>query len=243
VRTSADRSRQIRDLQLSVSQPFAEVVQCVVQTFGALGIALYHSWNLTLVVICSVPIVYLVMAYLSKLLSKRAHEQSDKLRQSLKYITNAIHSIETVKCFGGERFEVDRYKSAIGLTGSLYKRLANIRSLQLGIMQFFALSIFVQGFWYGSNLVISGQRNAGQVLTTFWATLLAVTAITDFLPQFIILQKGQVAGARLRALMDQISRSESMVETGGDLRPVHCAGKITFENVSPVSLHQDQYSY
>jgi ATP-binding cassette subfamily B (MDR/TAP) protein 1 len=177
------------------------------------------------------------MAYLSKLLSKQAHEQSDKLRQALKYITNAIRSIETVKCFGGEWFEVDRYKSAIGLAGRLYKRQANIRSLQLGIMQFFALSIFVQGFWYGSNLVISGQRNAGQVLTTFWAALLAVTAITEFLPQFIILQKGQVAGARLRALMDQISRSDSMMETGGDLRPVHCAGKITFEDVSPAPLN------
>ena len=233
--------RNIRDLQLSVSQPFGEAVQCIVQAFGAICVAFYSSWNLTLVVICSVPIVYLVMTYLSKLLSKRAHEQSDKLQQALKYVTNSIRNIETVKCFNGERFEVQRYTSAIGLAGGLYKKQANIRSLQLGVMQFFTLSIFVQGFWYGSNLVISGQKNAGQVLTTFWAALLAVTAVTEFLPQFIILQKGKVAGARLRALMDQISGVDSRMETAGHETPARCAGEIIFENVShtlPFQTHR-----
>jgi ATP-binding cassette subfamily B (MDR/TAP) protein 1 len=230
----ANKSRQIRDLQLSVSQPFGEAVQCIVQALGAIGVAFYSSWNLTLVVICSVPIVYLLMTYLSKLLSKRAHEHSDKLQQALKYVTNAIQSIEMVKCFNGERFEVQRYTSAIDLAGRLYKRQANIRSLQLGVIQFFTLSIFVQGFWYGSNLVRSGQKDAGQVLTTFWAALLAVTAVTEFLPQFIILQKGKVAGARLRALMGQISRSDSMMEAEGHERPAHCAGDVVFENVSHI---------
>lgn len=228
----ANNFRQIRDLQLSVSQPFGEVVQCVVQALGAIGVAFYSSWNLTLVVICSVPIIYLLMTYLSKLLSKRAHEQSDKLQQALKYATNAIRNIETVKCFNGERFEVQRYTGAIGLAGSLYKRQANIRSLQLGAMQFFTLSMFVQGFWYGSSLVVSGQENAGQVLTTIWAALLAVSAVTEFLPQFIVLQKGRVAGARLRELLDHIPGSDSLMETGGHERPPHCAGEIVFENVS-----------
>lgn len=231
-------SRQIRDLQLSVSQPFGEAVQCVVQALGAIGVAFYSSWNLTLVVICSVPIIYLIMAYLSKMLSKRAHEQSDRLQQAVKYVTNAIRSIETVKCFNGERFEVQRYTSAIGIAGRLYKSQANLRSLQLGVMQFFTLSIFVQGFWYGSTLVISGQKNAGQVLTTFWAALLAATAVTEFLPQFIVLQKGRVAGARLRALVGQISKSDSLMETEGHKKPAGCAGEIKFEEVSSVLLFE-----
>jgi ATP-binding cassette subfamily B (MDR/TAP) protein 1 len=229
------RSRQIRDLQLSVSQPFGEAVQCVVTALGAIVVAFYSSWSLTLVVICSVPIVYLVMSYLSKLMSKRTYEQSDRLQQALKYVTNAIRNIETVKCFNGERLEVHRYTGAIGVVGRLYKKQASIRGLELGIMQFFTFSIFVQGFWYGSTLVTSGKKDAGQVLTTFWAALLAVTAFTEFLPQFVVLQKGRVAGARLRALIDQISMSDSLVETEGHARPPHCVGEVKFESVRSTS--------
>lgn len=223
--------RQIRDLQMSVSQPLGEAVQCFIQAIGSLGVAFYFSWNLTLVTIASVPLVYVVMAYLSGLLSKSAHEQSNKLQQALKYITNVIHNIEQVKSFNGERFELQRYTNIIARAGGLYNRQASLRSGQLGFMQFITLSIFVQGFWYGSHLVQTGDRNAGQVVTTFWAALMAVQGITGFLPQFIVLQKGRVAAARLRALVTQISRTDTNNETGGQQRPERCAGDIEFREV------------
>lgn len=224
--------RQVRDLQLSVSQPFGEAVQCFFQTLGALAVAFYSSSNLTLIVICSVPVLYIVMAFLSKMLSKRAHEQSDKLEQALNYVTNALRNIDTVKFFNGEHFELQRYRNIIAQAGDLYNRQANLRSLQLGVMQFFTLSIFVQGFWYGNNLVINGERNAGQVLTTFWAALMAVSGVTGFLPQFVVLQKGQVAGERLIALISHISEADPMTETGGHQKPETCVGAIEFRNVS-----------
>ncbi|KAF2868020.1 multidrug resistance protein-like protein 2 [Massariosphaeria phaeospora] len=223
---------QIRDLQLSVSGPFGEGLQCIVQAIGALAVAFYFAWNLTLVIIASVPLIYIVMALLSKRFTARAHEQADKLQQALKYVTNAIQSIETVKCFNGERLELQRYIGFIGLAAALYVRQANIRSLQVGFMQFITLSIFVQGFWYGSHLVTSGQKNAGDVVTTFWGALMAVQGISGFLPQFITLQKGRVAGARLQALMAQMSKNDLGTELRGKLRPDRCPGDVVFKKVT-----------
>lgn len=171
------------------------------------------------------------MAFLSRGLSKRAHEQGDALQQALNIVTNSVRGIETVKCFNGERFELVRYKKIIDRAGRLYNSQANFRSLQLGIMEFFTLSVFVQGFWYGSHLVISGERNAGQVITTFWAALMAIQGITGFLPQFIVLQKGKVAGARLRVLMAQISKKDSKTETDGHQKPERCNGNVKFKEV------------
>ncbi|KAJ4286276.1 ATP-dependent permease [Kalmusia sp. IMI 367209] len=223
---------QIHDLQIAVSQPAGIAVQCLVSSLGALVIAFYSSWSLTLVVVCSVPIMYLMMAYLSKLLAGRAHEQSDVLRHALGYLTNAIRSIESVKCYNGERYELQRYGKVIASAGSLYNKQANFRALQLGAMQFLTLSIFVQGFWYGSHQVIEGQRNPGQVITTFWAAMMAVQGVTEFLPQYIVLQKGRVAGARLRVLVAQISGASTMVETVGRQKPDLCKGNIEFRSVS-----------
>lgn len=180
--------------------------------------------------------MYLVTAYLSKLLAQRAHEQSDVLSQALKYLTNTIRSIETVKCFNGERYESQRYGRVVTSAGNLYNKQANFRALQLGAMQFFTLSVFFQGFWYGSHQIFQGNVNIGQVITTFWAAMMAVQGVTGFLPQFIVLQKGKVAGARLRMLVAQISEAGTFVETTGHQRPPKCDGKIEFNNVCDAQL-------
>ncbi|KAF2177036.1 P-loop containing nucleoside triphosphate hydrolase protein [Zopfia rhizophila CBS 207.26] len=223
---------QVRDLQLATASPMGEAIQCIVSTVAAIVIAFYFSWNLTLVIICTVPIVYLIMAFLSSQLSKRAHQQADKLQEALKYVTNAIQSIEFVKCFNGEPFELQKYGRVIARAASLYNRQTNLRSIQLGFMQFITLSMFVQGFWYGSYLVITEKRTAGQVVTTFWAALVAVQGLTGFLPQFIVLQKGKVAGARLLAMIAQMQQDGKGPETRSGKILDHFSGEVEFKQVS-----------
>jgi ATP-binding cassette subfamily B (MDR/TAP) protein 1 len=217
---------------LSVSAPFGEGVQSFVQGVAALGVSLYYSWNLTLVIMCTIPLLYLAEAFISKRLSLRSHEQAEKLQSALKYITIAIQSIETVKCFNGERYELQTFTKIVNVAAGLYTRVANLRSIQIGLMQFFTLSVFVQGFWYGSHLIDTGKADAGKVLTTFWAALMAMSGITMVLPQFIVLQKGKMAGAKLSVVMKQISTSDQQLELQGHRKPARCPGDIEFRQVS-----------
>jgi ATP-binding cassette subfamily B (MDR/TAP) protein 1 len=150
---------------------------------------------------------------------------------ALKYITNAIQSIETVKCLNGDRYELQTFTKITATAATLYTRVANLRSLQIGAMQFFTLSVFVQGFWYGSHLVRSGDKNTGQIITTFWSALMAIEGITGFLPQLIVLQKGKIAGAHLRLVTDQKSSSNQGHRMDGHLRPIRCPGDIEFRGV------------
>jgi ATP-binding cassette subfamily B (MDR/TAP) protein 1 len=223
--------RHIRDLQLAVSAPFGEGIQFISQGLGALGVAFYYSWNLTLVILCTVPLIYLVQSFIAHRLSTRANEQADKLQSALKYTANAIQSIETVKCFNGEEFELQVFAKITGMAASIYMRVTNLRFLQIGVMQFFMSSVSVQGFWYGTHLVKSGDTIVGQVITTFWAALIAIQRITGFLPQSIVLQKGKMAGAHLRLLMNQISASDQRHEMDGDFKPKRCSGDIEFRQV------------
>ncbi|KAH7078401.1 P-loop containing nucleoside triphosphate hydrolase protein [Paraphoma chrysanthemicola] len=222
----------IRDLQLSVSAPFGEGTQCIVEGLAALGVAFYYSWNLTLVILCTVPLIYLVQSFVAHRLSIRANEQADKLQLALKYVANAIQSIELIKCLNGEQYEIQAFARIAALAGNLYNRVANLRSTQIGVMQFFTLSVFVQGFFYGGYLINSGKKDIGQVVTTFWAALMAIQGITGFLPQFIVLQKGRVAGARLQLLMNRVSASDQHHDSRGSMRPVRCFGDIEFRKVT-----------
>ncbi|KAJ4992694.1 ABC a-pheromone efflux pump [Stagonosporopsis vannaccii] len=222
----------IRDLQLSVSAPFGEGLQCIIAAIAAMGVAFYYSWDLTLVIICTVPVIYLVEAQLSKKLNERSHEQADQLQTALKHITNAVQSIETVKCFNGESYELKAFTKTASLAAQTYKRVANMRSMQIGLIQFFTFTVFVQGFAYGSHLIRSGDLDVRSVITTFWAALLAIGGITGFLPQFIVLQKGRTSGGRLRSLIEQMSEEEGPWEMQGDFKPLRCPGDIEFRNVT-----------
>jgi ATP-binding cassette subfamily B (MDR/TAP) protein 1 len=202
-----------------------------VQGLASLGVAFYYSWNLTLVVMCTIPILYLVQSSVASRLALRSYEQAEMLQSALKYITTTVTSIETVKCFNGERYELHVFTNIITIAASLYRRVANFRSMQIGIMQFFTVSVFVQGFWYGSHLVATGESDPEQVLTTFWAALMAMSGITQIMPQLIVLQQGKMAGAKLSVLMKRISTSDRQFESQGQLQPDRCLGSIEFRKV------------
>lgn len=232
VRMELKLSRHIRNLQLSVSAPLGEGIQCLIAAIAAIGVAFYYSWNLTLVIICALPLVYLVEAFLSKRLIAWTHEQANQLQIALKHITSAIQSIEMVKCFNGQGYELQTFSKASALAAKLYKRAANLRSMQIGVIHFFTYTVFVQGFAYGSHLIRVGDLDVSSVITTFWAALLAIGGITGFLPQFIVLQKGKASGARLRALIEQMSKDDELHERQGQFEPSRCPGDIEFRKVS-----------
>ncbi|OCK79569.1 hypothetical protein K432DRAFT_426405 [Lepidopterella palustris CBS 459.81] len=223
---------QIRELQIAASQPMGEVFQCLVTGIGSLVIALYFSWSLTLVTICTVPIVYIVMASLSSRMETNVHQQGEKLQEALKYLTTAFQSIETVKCCNGQEAELWKYSRATKAAARYYIRQANLQSFQMGFMQLATLAMFVQGFWYGSSLIESGKKNPGQVITTFWAALMAVQSITGFLPQIIVLEKGRIASAKLRAVMAQLQDDGMCAGKPEGTIPSNCKGDIEMKQVS-----------
>ena len=49
------------------------------------------------------------------------------------------------------------------------------------------VAMFVQGFWFGSKLVRNGKIGAGDVMSVFWAYLIATSNHQMCIPQLITL--------------------------------------------------------
>ncbi|OJD36870.1 abc transporter [Diplodia corticola] len=221
---------QIRELQLSLSQPLGGICENLATTLLCLGMALYYSWRITLVILCVVPVAVVAVAFLSTRLQPNIDKQVDKLQEALKYAIGAIRSIETVKVFNGQDYEVWKYTNVAREAASYYVRQANLNALQMSLMSFVSFSMFIQGFWYGSTLLDKGQT-PGQVLTTFWAALMACQAFMSILPQFLVMEKGRAAGAKLRAVMVHGSKGQEESRPGEGLKPDHCAGDFELKNI------------
>lgn len=158
-------------------------------------------------------------------------KQETELSLASKLANGALSAIETVKCFNGQAFEFEQYKTVVMEAAKYYMKQALSNSLQIGFVRFVTTAMFVQGFWYGGYLVRTGKTSAGDVLTTFWACLMATKAIEDILPHMLVLEKGRAAGAAMKAILEQVSRGLKVESITGQTAPRFCDGDIEVRDV------------
>ncbi|KAK2782616.1 hypothetical protein FQN52_000826 [Onygenales sp. PD_12] len=223
---------QIRDLQLATSQPLGCVIQRLITFVTAMALALYTSWKLTLVSLASIPICIIIIAFISKKVNPSIQAHEAELSSASKLAGNAFSSIDAVKYFNGQNFEVRQYSTAILSAARWYTTEAFAEALQVGCIRLMIFGMYVQGFWYGSYLVGSGILVPGDVLTAFWACLQATHAIEDILPHIIVLEKGRAAAAALKQIMNTTTRDSMTDDTSQTISPEFCEGDIRFENVT-----------
>ena len=228
-------TRQIRELQLATSQPLGSATQYTTTVLAALGLAFYTSWSLTLVTLSTVPFSVFILGFFSRKSQPAIVQQTEVLTKVTKHANNAISAIDTVKCFNGQDHEMWQFASMIKDAAKHYMVQARINAFQIGFVRFILLGIFVQGFWYGNHLVQTGQKSSGEVLTAFWACLMATQTVEQLLPQFIVLEKGRTAAAALRAVLADLVGGRRVARMIGRTMPTFCDGDICFNDVRELS--------
>lgn len=217
---------------MATSQPLGLLLQYLCRSLASLGLGFYTSWSLSLVTLAGIPIFSFVIALLSSRMKPSIRAQQEALTQASKVASNAISSIDAVKCLNGQGIESWSFSSRIEKSAVHYFRQARLNSLQISFIRWMMFGMFVQGFWYGSLLARAGKITSGEVLRTFWACLTAAQSIEQVLPQMIVLEKGKVASARLGLIMHQEAQERLVSEVKGSLYPGHCEGDIEVNNVS-----------
>ena len=203
-----------------------------VQAVASLGLAVYYSWKLTLVILAGVPVSAIILSSISSVMQPSIIAQELELALAAKLANSAISAIDTVKCFNGQETEVRQYVTAVKRAAAFYLQQARANALQISFVRFVTSSLFVQGFWYGSHLVRRGETSAGDVLTTFWACLTATKAFEDILPHIIVLEKGRAAGTALKIILAQVEGGGHMAKGPEGTMPKFCEGDIEVRNVS-----------
>lgn len=223
---------------MATSQPLAFIFQYAFRGLASLVLAFYTSWSLTLVTLASIPVFSLIVGLLSSKMKPSIEAQQSELSSASKIANNAITSIDTVKCLNGQEFECRNFSSRIDNAAVHYLRQVRVNSLQMAVVRFMVFSMIVQSFWYGNSLKNDGKLSSGDVLRTFWACIVATQSMEQVLPRLILLEKGKVAGAALKWVVENraadASRAINVNEMTGSLYPRHCEGDIKVKNVRHV---------
>ncbi|ERT00505.1 hypothetical protein HMPREF1624_03878 [Sporothrix schenckii ATCC 58251] len=224
---------QIRDLQAATSQLLGYIVSDAFVCVACLAVAFAKSWALTLVLLATVPVSVVVLQLLGRGLKPAAERQRGALNNAAQHASAALSGIDLVKIYNGYDTELWQYVGAIRMAARHYARQALSSSAQMGYIKVWMINLFVIGFWFGLALVTRGSTTPGNVLTAFYAVLIAFQSLESLGTQWVTVLKGTVAGKALETMIgDSKDADGNSLSPTGDLRPVQPPRDIILDNVS-----------
>ena len=231
-RTPIGRSttRTINDVE-TINQIFSQgVLTIIAEILGitaVLAIMFYTSWQLTLVVLTTFPVL-MIGSYIFKEKVKKAFQ---KVRNQISimnsFLQERITGIQVVQVFNAEDQERDKFrKTNRDYTG------ANLNSI-LYYAVFFPFVEIVSAaslgllVWYGAKGVLDGHLTIGVLIAFPLYINMLYRPIRMLADRFNTLQMGLVAADRIFSVLDL----DYSVSNKGTLAPQRIEGKLEFKDV------------
>ncbi|KNZ55622.1 hypothetical protein VP01_262g4 [Puccinia sorghi] len=202
-------ARQTEDIRAAISGRMGMIIQYSVTLLVNTILAFTKSYKLTLVILCTIPVVTLLTALSAKLTGPLFQKQS-LLESSLSTeIGRMVKSISIVKAFSAQPLEIVKLVRLSSQLSKNYVAFVRILAARMGMCQCLSLLMFVQGFGFGSKLITDRQVTPGDVNTVFWSCLVASSYLQMLMPMLTFLEKAQLAILNLIALIDHSPESSN----------------------------------
>ena len=228
-RAGALSSRVAADLGVVRETLLTTVPQAVRQSvvlIGGLIVIFVVSLKLSLIMLCSVPVVVLAIAGFGRKVRGYSKAAQDSLAEAGTVIEETVQGIADVKSFTNERVESARYARSLEGFLEVTKRGARTRAAFLSFVIFALFGSIAFVVWCGARMLATSQIS-WENFAYFVLFSIFVGASLGSFPE-IISQIQQTVGAtdRLRELLDLPPE-----RTDGDATAV-LGGAIAFERVS-----------
>ncbi|EJD51851.1 P-loop containing nucleoside triphosphate hydrolase protein [Auricularia subglabra TFB-10046 SS5] len=189
------------DVRAASSLAMGQLVQFLVTFITALILAFKASWSLTLVILATVPVTVLIQGLSQAFSGPLLERERTSFSAAGNVISRAVASIATVKAFNGAQYEATSVGKHFETLRDVVVRTSALWGFTTAVSQFSLLSMFVQGFWFGSYLMRKGQLTFGEVVSVFWACLIAASNFQMAIPLLITLARGKWAMVSLVTLI------------------------------------------
>jgi len=214
-------------LQNAATVNISMVLRYAATGLGAVGILLWTSWKLTLVMLATVPLVVLGAFFYGRVLRRLSKKVQDALARSTEVAEETLAGIRTVRAFAREDAEGDRYAENVEEVFSLARARARLGALFGGGMGFAFGGAVAAVLWYGGTLLVDGTMSIGEltqfVLYTFFVAF-SLGALSSVWEDFM---KAMGASERVFQLLD---RTPGIRSGGRTLDAV--SGTVTLDGVS-----------
>ena len=221
----------ISQIQDTVTNVLAELLRGVLTLVIGLGLILYISVKMTLLMLSVIPVILLVGLFFSKRIRKLARETQDQLADSGTVVQETLQGISNVKAFTSEWFEIDRYNRSITSMVRLAIRNGRLRGFFVSFLLFAVFGAIVLVVWYGAGLMQHGLLSFGDLMAFVVYTAFVGGTMAGFAELYSQLQKTLGATQRVREILSDVTEPVTIVQT--PLQPEYrIKGNVTMDHVA-----------
>ncbi|XP_076142214.1 ATP-binding cassette sub-family B member 10, mitochondrial [Alosa pseudoharengus] len=214
----------------SLTDNLSDGLRSVAQAGVGVSMMFYVSPSLAAFVLMIVPPMAGMAVIYGRYLRSISKRTQDSLAEATQLAEERISNMRTVRAFGKERSELEKYVGKINYVFQLAKKEAVLRAGFFGMTGLSGNMMILAVLYKGGLLTASEHMTVGQLssflMYTFWVGI----SIAGFSSFYSELMKGFGAGARLWELVDR--RPEFPLDEGTVLRPEQFKGQLQFHNVS-----------
>ncbi|MHA8064148.1 ABC transporter ATP-binding protein [Aquirufa aurantiipilula] len=195
----------ITQLQDVLSITLAEFFRQIFTLVGGIALITYISWKLTLFMLATFPVLVIAALVFGRFIRKVSKKSQDELASTNIIVEETFQSIQAVKSFTNEKWEVNRYTQSLNLVVEQALKAATFRG---GFVSFIIFALFggiVGVVWYGAQLVSSGDLILAELLTFIFYTAFIGGSVGGLGDIYAQLQKTIGASERILEILDDPS--------------------------------------
>ncbi|KAG0229821.1 Multidrug resistance protein 1 [Actinomortierella wolfii] len=188
-----------------------------------------RAWKLSLVVLALVPFLAFTGAFMAIIIRKSSTKSLTAYSRAGAIAEQAISSIRTVVSFGGQQREMRKYAKNLDEAYAAGFRKAFATGSGNASFVLILFSAYALAFWYGSVLIERGEMSPGQVMSVFFAMIIAAYALGRVGPNLGSFAAAQGAAYNIFQTIDRVP----VIDTAnpGGAKPTNIQGHIEIKDV------------
>uniref|UniRef100_A0A3P8YDI5 ATP-binding cassette sub-family B member 10, mitochondrial n=1 Tax=Esox lucius TaxID=8010 RepID=A0A3P8YDI5_ESOLU len=214
----------------SVTDNLSDGLRAIAQAGAGVSMMFYVSPSLAAFVLMIVPPIAGLAVICGRYLRSISKRTQDSLAEATQLAEERISNIRTVRAFGKELTELEKYTEKANYVLHLAKKEAILLAGFFGVTGLSGNIIILSVLYKGGLLMASEHMTVGELssflMYAFWVGI-SIAGMSSFYSE---LMKGFGAGSRMWELLDR--KPEFPLNEGIVLRPEQLKGQLEFQNVS-----------
>ena len=222
-------TNDVAQVQNVVSVTLAEFVRQVIILIGGIAIIVFTMPRLALIMLATFPIVVIMAMFFGRYIRKLMKKRQDQLALTNVVVEESMQTIQTVKAYTNEWFELGRYvknlKEAVRISLSAAKMRGLFASFIILVM--FGALFFIM--WQAALMVQSGNMDSGDLVNFIVFTGIIGGAIASIGNFYATIVSAVGATDRIMDILDL--DSEVTVTEKPESNPAKFVGNIEYKDV------------
>lgn len=223
-------TRSVSDIETLAdvfSEGLAAIIGDLLQIITILGVMFYTDWKLTLVSLCTLPLLIISTYVFKEKIKVTFNDVRNAVSNLNSFLQEHITGMNIVQIFNREEREFEKFKEI-----NREHRTAHIRSV-LYYSVYFPVAEIIQAIgiglvvWYGAVGVLGLELQIGVLIAFIMYLQLFFRPIRQIADRFNTLQMGVVSSSRIFKLL----ASSEHIADEGNYKPEKIQGNIKLENV------------